>query len=101
MIPAGEYGAGNVEIWDGGTWSPEGDPMKGYAEGKLSFTLKGRRLSGRWALVRMGSRARDERGENWLLLAPASSSGKTLMAPGKIRLRAPGKTLRAPGKTRP
>ena len=77
MIPAGEYGAGKVEIWDAGTWSPEGDPRKGYAEGKLSFTLKGRRLSGRWALVRMGSRARDERGDNWLLLAPASSSGRT------------------------
>ena len=73
MIPAGEYGAGKVEIWDAGTWRPEGDPRKGYAEGKLSFTLKGRRLSGRWALVRMGSRARDERGDNWLLLAPASS----------------------------
>jgi bifunctional non-homologous end joining protein LigD len=77
MIPAGEYGAGKVEIWDEGTWTPEGDPRKGYAEGKLSFALKGRRLSGRWALVRMGRRAKEARGDNWLLLAPASSAGKT------------------------
>ena len=77
MIPAGEYGAGKVEIWDEGTWTPEGDPRKGYAEGKLSFTLKGRRLSGRWALVRMGRRAKEARGDNWLLFAPASSAGKT------------------------
>jgi bifunctional non-homologous end joining protein LigD len=76
MIPAGEYGAGKVEVWDVGTWTPEGDPRKGYAEGKLSFTLKGRRLSGRWALVRMRGRARGGRRDNWLLVAPASSAGK-------------------------
>jgi bifunctional non-homologous end joining protein LigD len=77
IIPAGEYGAGKVEIWDTGTWSPDGDPRKGYAEGKLGFALKGRRLSGRWALVRMSNRARDKRGDNWLLLASASCSRKT------------------------
>jgi len=68
VIPAGAYGAGKVEIWDAGTWAAEGDPRKGYAEGKLSFILKGRRLSGRWALVRMHSRAHEGRRDNWLLI---------------------------------
>jgi bifunctional non-homologous end joining protein LigD len=76
VIPPGEYGAGKVEIWDAGTWIPEDDPRKGYAEGKLSFSLRGRRLSGRWALVRMGGRAQPKRGDNWLLIAPVSSSGR-------------------------
>lgn len=79
IIPAGQYGAGKVEIWDAGAWMPKGDPRKDYADGKLSFTLKGKRLSGGWALVRMGGRAADERRDNWLLIkergdtdAPAS-----------------------------
>ena len=32
-IPEGEYGGGTVMIWDRGTWSPEGDPHKGFAKG--------------------------------------------------------------------
>lgn len=67
-IPAGEYGAGTVAIWDAGTWIPEGDPRKGYAAGKLSFALAGRKLSGRWILARMGGRAGEERRDNWLLI---------------------------------
>src|SRR6266540_2406461 len=74
VIPAGAYGAGKVEIWDAGTWAAEGDPRKGYAEGKLSFTLKGRRLSGRWALVRIRSRAGKGGQDNWLLIGPTVGS---------------------------
>jgi len=80
-IPAGEYGAGTVEIWDAGTWIPRGDPAEGYAGGKLSFTLQGRRLSGGWTLVRMGGRAPGEHRDNWLLLkerdtgAPSGKDG--------------------------
>ena len=32
-IPAGEYGAGPVIVWDRGTWLPEGDPDKADAKG--------------------------------------------------------------------
>src|SRR5215475_2586623 len=52
VIPEGEYGAGAVMVWDRGTWQPEGDPREGMARGKLTFTLHGEKLRGRWHLVR-------------------------------------------------
>src|SRR5580693_8619016 len=68
VIPKGQYGGGTVQVWDRGTWVPEGDPARAYAEGKLKFRLEGEKLHGGWTLVRMhGSRAGD-RGENWLLI---------------------------------
>jgi len=66
-IPQGEYGGGTVLIWDRGRWIPEGDPHKGYAKGHLDFVLEGKKLHGRWHLVRMRGRDRD-RHENWLLI---------------------------------
>lgn len=51
-IPAGQYGAGDVIVWDRGIWQPHDDPRKAYAAGKLTFTLVGEKLSGDWALVR-------------------------------------------------
>ena len=60
-IPAGEYGAGAVEIWDRGTY----ELLEEKADGGLTVRLQGRRLAGRWALVpaRLDG---DER--NWLLV---------------------------------
>jgi bifunctional non-homologous end joining protein LigD len=52
-IPEGEYGAGTVMVWDTGTWEPEGDARDGYARGRLTFTLHGDKLKGRWHLIRM------------------------------------------------
>ena len=68
-IPKGSYGAGTVEIWDRGTWRPEGtlrDAREGYARGRLKFELDGERLHGRWMLVR--SRMDDTKQEQWLLI---------------------------------
>lgn len=68
-IPEGNYGAGNVEIWDRGTWRPEGGldaAREGYTQGKLKFTLDGDRLHGGWALVR--SPMGDAKQERWLLI---------------------------------
>src|SRR5215510_8862255 len=66
-IPEGEYGAGNVIVWDRGRWSTEGDPHQQLAKGHLVFDLHGRKLKGRWHLVHM--KERDQRGkENWLLI---------------------------------
>ncbi|MCR4264696.1 non-homologous end-joining DNA ligase [Nitratireductor sp. ZSWI3] len=66
-IPEGQYGAGTVMLWDRGNWQPENDPEKGLKEGKLSFTLDGERLKGRWSLVRMSGEPGEKR-ENWLLI---------------------------------
>ena len=67
IIPKGQYGGGTVMVWDIGTWQPVGDARKGYAKGHLEFDLHGKKLKGRWHLVRM--RGREENGkENWLLI---------------------------------
>lgn len=61
-IPAGNYGAGKVRIWDKGTWEPIGkDWKKEYAKGKLKFVLRGKRLKGAYLLAQM----KDE--PNWLM----------------------------------
>jgi len=67
-IPAGQYGAGTVMVWDQGTWEPIGDGRKGYVEGKLKFLLHGQHLKGGWTLVRMRGRSQEERRDNWLLI---------------------------------
>jgi bifunctional non-homologous end joining protein LigD len=67
-IPDGQYGAGNVEIWDRGTWHPLNDPDDGMRKGELTFALRGERLTGRFHLVRLrpkpGQRSRQD---HWLL----------------------------------
>ena len=49
VIPEKQYGAGPVALWDRGTWSPDGDPRRGYREGHLKFSLSGKKLRGGWA----------------------------------------------------
>src|SRR4029453_2115708 len=66
-IPEGEYGAGHVDIWDRGTWTPEGDPRTGLDGGHLKFALSGERLRGRYVLIRMKPRNNEKR-ESWLLI---------------------------------
>ena len=68
-IPEGEYGAGSVVIWDRGHWQPLVDVDEGLKDGKLDFELDGRRLKGRFTLVRMAERnKRKPAKDNWLLL---------------------------------
>jgi bifunctional non-homologous end joining protein LigD len=77
VIPQGEYGGGEVMVWDRGTYSPdEGGELffedraaaeekmrEGIEAGKLSITLRGKKLKGSWALVKMQKRQKD-----WLLI---------------------------------
>jgi bifunctional non-homologous end joining protein LigD len=65
-IPPKQYGAGTVIVWDKGVWIPDGDPVQGLRKGSLKFELKGEKLAGHWALVRMGP-AKDAK-ESWLLI---------------------------------
>lgn len=68
-IPDGQYGAGKVELWDRGTWSPLDDPEAGMRKGELRFVLDGQRLHGRFTLVRLKPRPGDRnRQDNWLLI---------------------------------
>jgi bifunctional non-homologous end joining protein LigD len=74
VIPAGEYGGGDVIVWDRGTWSPArtDDPAAAIAGGELHFDLVGEKLAGRFVLVRTGA---DGRGRNqWLLLHKADEA---------------------------
>jgi bifunctional non-homologous end joining protein LigD len=67
VIPQGEYGGGDVIVWDWGTWTPADgeDPLGAIAKGSLHFDLDGQKLAGRFALVRKGA-AGDR--EHWLLI---------------------------------
>jgi bifunctional non-homologous end joining protein LigD len=68
VIPAGQYGAGTVMVWDIGTWLPEQkDVTDALKEGELKFTLRGKKLRGSWVLVR--TRGYGEKpGKSWLLI---------------------------------
>ena len=66
-IPKGEYGGGLVMLWDEGYWEPYVNVDEGLSEGMLKFILNGRRLKGKWALVRLKGKTGESK-ENWLLL---------------------------------
>jgi bifunctional non-homologous end joining protein LigD len=77
-IPAGEYGAGTVMIWDRGTYTPEYDSIDSARAalhtGEFRFTLHGERLEGSWVLVQM----RRSGDREWLLIKHRD----TFAAPG-------------------
>lgn len=79
-IPAGHYGAGNVIVWDRGTWTPVGDPHAGYEKGHLEFILDGEKLHGLWHLVRMAPRG-GEKKDNWLLIKAEDAAARPHKAP--------------------
>lgn len=77
VIPQGEYGAGEVIVWDSGTYSPDKDSLlpfddrkqaeavmrEGFGKGKISIFLRGQKLKGSFTLVKT------KRGNNnWLFM---------------------------------
>ncbi len=81
-IPRGEYGGGSVIVWDEGTWTPEHDPARGMKKGHIDFELHGKKLSGKWHLVRLRPRP-GEKKDNWLLIKAddaAARPGEDILA---------------------
>jgi bifunctional non-homologous end joining protein LigD len=78
VIPKGQYGAGDVIVWDWGTFEPESetpDPKQAVEDGELKFELHGEKLAGRYTLVRTSRRpgsqpttAFEDDSEQWLLI---------------------------------
>jgi bifunctional non-homologous end joining protein LigD len=70
VIPSGEYGGGDVIVWDTGTWEPvhTDDPGAAVRRGELHAEVHGDKLRGRLVLVRREGQDRDESGEPWMLL---------------------------------
>jgi bifunctional non-homologous end joining protein LigD len=67
-IPAGQYGAGTVEIWDHGTY----ELLEEKRDGGLTVRLHGERLEGVWTLVPAHL---DGKEQNWLILRKRDADG--------------------------
>ena len=76
IIPAGNYGAGGVIVWDRGEWVPLEDWREGLEKGKLLFELKGYKLHGKWTLVKIKKTEKE-----WLLIKERDSFMKS---PGDV-----------------
>jgi bifunctional non-homologous end joining protein LigD len=94
VIPRGQYGAGEMIVWDRGSYAPEAKPgdaqppreeqerrlREGLAKGKLALVFNGQRLRGTWMLVRTSRNPRD-----WLLIKKAdqhAAPGRDVLAEG-------------------
>src|SRR5687767_8411560 len=75
VIPAKQYGAGDVIVWDWGYFEPEAetpDPARALRKGELKFELHGEKLRGRYTIIRTSGRGgRSDEREQWLLLRKA------------------------------
>ena len=83
IIPKGNYGAGTVEIFDKGTYTPLEDFEKSLKNGHIKVLLQGKKLFGVWALVRMEE-------NNWLVIkendgGPVVQSKKPVKLPFKTQ----------------
>ncbi len=88
VIPPRQYGAGDVIVWDWGTWEPEKetpDPARAIEAGELKFRARGQRMNGRFTIVRTSRRPgtapraafEDDDGEQWLLIKKRDEHAKT------------------------
>jgi bifunctional non-homologous end joining protein LigD len=86
-IPEGQYGAGHVTVWDSGTYDnlladkpvPQ-TTTEGIEAGRLEFALHGKKLRGRFALIRMRGKGRGK--DNWLLIKMKDELARPEVASG-------------------
>ena len=76
-IPKGNYGAGEVEIWDEGTYTDINGDDSPQAEkklradlhkGEIKFILHGKNLQGEFVLVKIRGGKYGDKGDPWLLI---------------------------------
>jgi len=64
IVAKGLYGAGRVITWDAGKYIPDDSIKKAIRRGVVPFTLRGKKLKGKWVLIRTGGK----KSKNWLLV---------------------------------
>jgi bifunctional non-homologous end joining protein LigD len=79
VIPEGNYGAGEVIVWDRGLWVALEDPAETLPRGKLTFELRGYKLRGAWHLFRTKGRGK-EASKEWMLVKRADGWASTTRA---------------------
>jgi bifunctional non-homologous end joining protein LigD len=80
VIPKGNYGEGEVIVWDRGKYRIDGDPLEQLKAGKLVFELNGQKLHGRFHLIKTHSAKRNQ----WLLPRAKTSGQATKTSFKKI-----------------
>lgn len=101
-IAEGNYGAGDVIVWDLGEYEPLGGapPLQQWEKGHLKFRLAGKKLNGEFALVHMGTRPARGRGERtqspnaWLLIKKHDDDARF----GDLADQHPGSVLARPAR---
>lgn len=90
IIPAGNYGAGTVMLWDHGTYEClEGEPSEAFKRGKLTLGFHGRKLRGEFHFVR----TKRNEGRDWLLFKGRDEYATPGYDPAGTRSVASGRTI--------
>ncbi|MGZ5547699.1 MAG: non-homologous end-joining DNA ligase [Nitrososphaeraceae archaeon] len=96
VIPQGSYGAGTVIVWDKGTYTSEQEISDQFQKGKITFTLFGHKLRGKFTLVRIHL-DKGKEGKQWLLIKSAdefeSNEDLTITMPNSVLTRGINKDL--------
>jgi bifunctional non-homologous end joining protein LigD len=81
-IPKGNYGAGEVIVWDRGTYTPDEDGQtswgnrdeadrrmeEAYRKGKISVFFRGEKLKGSWTFIRTSRLGGKDKNKDWLMI---------------------------------
>jgi bifunctional non-homologous end joining protein LigD len=98
VIPPGNYGAGTVIVWDTGTFTSEQELVHQFNNGRITFTLFGHKLKGRFSIIKIkkyvpakSSIVKTSRENQWLLIKAndqfASSEDLTVTKPESVLTR--------------